>query len=143
MGREKSHEKLKKLITYKKAYVPLHSSLNWASQLLPQSRYYAVTRAIVYCVNQWTGFYIIATLDWMGSQNYNKWQGTSIIMQHLYVYIFERSVIWRYLSSFIVRSSIIPTKLSNIWFGVTYLPFSRILNCFLFAFLVWPFASMY
>ena len=43
-------------------------------------------------------------------------------------------MIWRYSSSFIVRSSVILTKTSNIWSGITYLPFFRILNCFLFAF---------
>ena len=53
-------------------------------------------------------------------------------MQHFYVYIFERSMIWRYSSSFIARSSAIPTKASNI--RSTYLPFSRILNRFLFVF---------
>ena len=56
-------------------------------------------------------------------------------MQYLYVYIFERSISWRYASSFIVRSSAIPTKALNISSGVTYLPFSRILNSFLFVFL--------
>ena len=56
------------------------------------------------------------------------------LLYYLYVYIFERSISWRYSSSLIVRSTAIPTKASNIWSGVTYLPFSRILNCFLFVF---------
>ena len=47
---------------------------------------------------------------------------------HLYVYVFERAQIGG------VRSLVIPTKASNIWSGVAYLSFSRILNYFLFVF---------
>ena len=58
-------DKLNKAHNVQKAYVSLHSLLNWASQFLVQCGYYVETSTIIYCINQYTGFYIIATLDWM------------------------------------------------------------------------------